>query len=113
MDAPEFLSERVHKIETLIAMVDDELWRVEESVHKRVLSALAYFVDPYDIIPCCFGPDSAKPHREAAARAAVRCVELPLPSLAIDLDHPSDLDAFMQKDGGGRRTRRTDRLRRG
>ncbi len=51
MDAPEFLAERIGKLETLIAMVDDELWQVQDDVRRRVLSALAYFVDPYDIIP--------------------------------------------------------------
>jgi uncharacterized membrane protein YkvA (DUF1232 family) len=51
LEAPEFLSERIRKLETLISMVDDELWKVQESVRRRVLSALAYFIDPYDIIP--------------------------------------------------------------
>ena len=61
--------------------------------------------DPHDVIPSCFGPDSAKAHREAAERAAVRCSELSLPSLAIDLDRPSDLTAFVQSGRGGHRTR--------
>jgi uncharacterized membrane protein YkvA (DUF1232 family) len=51
VEVPEFLAERIGKLETLISMVDDELWKVQEDVRRRVLSALAYFVNPYDIIP--------------------------------------------------------------
>lgn len=61
---------------------------------------------PADLIPCCFGRDSAKRHREAAAVAGAAYHELTLPSLAIDLDAPEDLEAFLATRGGGRRTRR-------
>jgi 2-phospho-L-lactate guanylyltransferase len=61
---------------------------------------------PADLIPCCFGRDSAKRHREAAAAAGAAYHELTLPSLAIDLDAPEDLEAFLATRGGGRRTRR-------
>ncbi len=61
---------------------------------------------PADLIPCCFGRDSAKRHREAAAAVRAAYHELELPSLAIDLDAPEDLDAFLATRGGGRRTRR-------
>jgi len=60
---------------------------------------------PPDLIPCRFGPDSAKRHREAAEAIGVRFSELPLPSLAIDLDRPEDLEAFLAQPGGGPRTR--------
>lgn len=60
---------------------------------------------PAGLIPCCFGPDSAKRHREAAEAAGVPFHELALPSLAIDLDQPEDLDAFLATEGGGARTR--------
>jgi len=61
---------------------------------------------PADLIPCRFGRDSAKRHREAAAAAGAAYHELELPSLAIDLDAPEDLEAFLATCGGGRRTRR-------
>ena len=61
---------------------------------------------PAGLIPCCFGPDSAKRHGEAAADAGVPIHELALPSLAIDLDQPEDLDDFLATEGGGARTRR-------
>ncbi len=60
---------------------------------------------PAGVIPCCFGRDSAKRHREAAAEAGVAYHELPLASLAIDLDQPEDLEAFLATRGGGTRTR--------
>jgi 2-phospho-L-lactate guanylyltransferase len=60
---------------------------------------------PAACIPCCFGRDSAKRHREAAHAARVPFHELELASLAIDLDQPEDLEAFLRTEGGGRRTR--------
>lgn len=60
---------------------------------------------PASAIPCCFGADSAKRHREAAGDAGVAFHEVPLGSLAIDLDQPEDLEAFLGTPGGGRRTR--------
>ena len=60
---------------------------------------------PAGVVPCCFGKDSAARHREAAAEAAVKYHESPLLSLAIDLDQPEDLEAFLATKGGGRRTR--------
>mgnify|MGYP005838149967 CR=1 FL=1 len=61
---------------------------------------------PADLIPCRFGRDSAKHHREAAAAVGAAYHELELSSLAIDLDAPEDLEAFLTTRGGGRRTRR-------
>lgn len=60
---------------------------------------------PSIAIPCCFGRDSAKRHREAAQAAEIPFFEIELDSLAIDLDHPEDLQAFLKTKSGGRRTR--------
>ena len=60
---------------------------------------------PAGVIPCLFGRDSARRHREAAAEAGVPFLEVALASLAIDLDQPEDLEAFLATDGGGTRTR--------
>jgi 2-phospho-L-lactate guanylyltransferase len=61
---------------------------------------------PHDALPSCFGPDSADRHREAAARRGLPLAERVLPSLAVDLDRPEDVSAFLSADGGGgRRTR--------
>jgi 2-phospho-L-lactate guanylyltransferase len=60
---------------------------------------------PANAIPCCFGRDSAKRHREAAKAADIAFNEVELASLAIDLDQPEDLEAFLKTRTGGRRTR--------
>ncbi len=60
---------------------------------------------PHDAIPSCFGRDSAKRHREAAAVRGVRYRELPLPSLSLDLDLPEDVEQFLQTKTGGTATR--------
>lgn len=60
---------------------------------------------PRDAIPACFGPDSAKRHREAAQRAGVRFQELALPSLAIDVDVAEDAEAVLACASLGHRTR--------
>jgi len=63
---------------------------------------------PHDAIPVCFGPGSAARHRAAAAAAGVPLRELALPSLAVDLDEPGDVRAFLAAagTGGGVHTRR-------
>ena len=60
---------------------------------------------PHDALPARFGAESAARHREAAREAGVPLRELALPSLAIDLDEPDDVRAFLATDAGGARTR--------
>jgi 2-phospho-L-lactate guanylyltransferase len=60
---------------------------------------------PPDVIPACFGRDSAKRHREAAAAAGTPLVELSLPSLAIDVDRAEDARAILAQPTLGARTR--------
>jgi 2-phospho-L-lactate guanylyltransferase len=60
---------------------------------------------PHDVIPSCFGRDSGKRHREAAAERGVAYREVPLPSLALDLDLPEDIEQFLQTAQGGEATR--------
>ena len=60
---------------------------------------------PHDAIPLRFGPDSAKRHREAAAERGVPFREIALPSLAVDLDTPLDIERFLRTDSGGAHTR--------
>jgi 2-phospho-L-lactate guanylyltransferase (CobY/MobA/RfbA family) len=59
---------------------------------------------PHDVIPAAFGPSSAARHRELAKRAGVPYRELVLPSLAIDIDLPDDLNRFAREPGAGVRT---------
>lgn len=48
---PEFIAERLKKLEILVQMVDDDEWNLPEQELDRVLSAMAYFADPEDLIP--------------------------------------------------------------
>ncbi|MBA6253414.1 MULTISPECIES: YkvA family protein [unclassified Colwellia] len=48
---PEFVSERIKKLETLVAMIEDSEWKIPAEERSDVLSALAYFSDPEDLVP--------------------------------------------------------------
>ena len=51
LELPDFIMERLDKLDALIAMLKDEGWALPEEDRARVLSALVYFADPKDIIP--------------------------------------------------------------
>jgi 2-phospho-L-lactate guanylyltransferase len=50
---------------------------------------------PPDHVPLKFGDDSFLPHLAAARRAGIEPTILPLPGIALDIDHPRDLAAFL------------------
>ncbi len=50
-EPPEFVVERIAKLELLIEMLRDREWRLEGRDRQHILDALAYFVDPDDLIP--------------------------------------------------------------
>ena len=50
-DPPEFVKERMGKLACFIDMLRDEGWALEGADRERIVDALAYFVDPEDIIP--------------------------------------------------------------
>jgi len=50
-EPPDFVVERIQKLEHLIEMLSDREWRLEGRDRARILEALAYFVDPDDLIP--------------------------------------------------------------
>jgi len=50
-DLPDFVTERLDQLETLIAMVTDEEWPLDDDERNPVLSGLAYLCDPEDLIP--------------------------------------------------------------
>ena len=50
-EPPDFVVERIRKLEQLIEMLRDRDWRLEGDDRARILDALAYFVDPDDLIP--------------------------------------------------------------
>jgi uncharacterized membrane protein YkvA (DUF1232 family) len=49
--APTFIIERLEKLRLLIDMLSDLEWRLPHQEANRVLSALAYFTEPEDLIP--------------------------------------------------------------
>lgn len=48
---PEFIRDRLERIRTLTDMVRDAEWNLPDADKSRVLSALAYFCEPDDLIP--------------------------------------------------------------
>jgi len=48
---PDFVVERIRTLEHLIEMLRDSDWRLEGADRARILDAIAYFVDPDDLIP--------------------------------------------------------------
>jgi uncharacterized membrane protein YkvA (DUF1232 family) len=50
-DLPEFISDRLQKLDVVINMVGDEEWQLSDEDRNRVLGALVYFCDPEDLIP--------------------------------------------------------------
>jgi hypothetical protein len=48
---PDFISERLQRLDDMIAMVRDEGWHLDDEDRQHVLSALVYFADPSDVIP--------------------------------------------------------------
>lgn len=59
-------------------------------------------VSPPGAIPWCFGADSARRHREAAAERGIRCTSVDLPGFARDVDTMDDVAWLCATPGGGR-----------
>ena len=51
IDVPAFVSDRIKKLGTLVAMIEDSEWKIPDEARADVLSALAYFSDPEDLVP--------------------------------------------------------------
>jgi len=60
---------------------------------------------PADLFPLRFGNDSFLPHLAAAKATGLPCVVLELPSLALDIDRPEDLQELAAA-GGERRSQK-------
>jgi len=50
-DVPEFVSLRLKKLDSLVKMIEDAEWEIPSEERADVLSALAYFSDPQDLVP--------------------------------------------------------------
>ena len=51
IDLPQFISERLLKLQILINMIRDAEWNLSDEESNSIRSALYYFVDPDDVIP--------------------------------------------------------------
>ncbi len=49
--ATAFIRTRVNRMETMIAMVQDDGWGLEQEDRQRIIQALGYFSEPEDLIP--------------------------------------------------------------
>ncbi len=93
---------RAADIETLLGAVPERGVALAPSCDGGTSALLRR---PRDIIAASFGPDSAELHRNLALRADVPLEEIPLDSLAIDIDEPEDLERFVRSSSAGKRTR--------
>lgn len=50
-DLPDFIAERLLQLKTLLEMLKDTDWKLSDEDRDRVISAMAYFADPIDLIP--------------------------------------------------------------
>lgn len=50
-ETSDFIRDCMSRLETMIGMVVDSAWGLEEEDRKRVIDALAYFSEPEDLIP--------------------------------------------------------------
>lgn len=57
---------------------------------------------PPDVIAFHFGRDSCRAHLAAAREQAIEPVKLRIPSLALDVDSPQDLESLLATGHGGR-----------
>ena len=61
----------------------------------------AILLRPADAVPLRFGDDSFEPHLQAARNAGLEPSILILPGIALDLDQPQDLRAFLATRAAG------------
>jgi uncharacterized membrane protein YkvA (DUF1232 family) len=50
-EAPAYVKKRLEDIDTLISMLEDREWPLEQKHRRRILAAVSYFADPKDMIP--------------------------------------------------------------
>jgi 2-phospho-L-lactate/phosphoenolpyruvate guanylyltransferase len=60
------------------------------------LGSNAVLCSPPDAVPLRFGDDSYVPHLKAARACGIDPLVVPLPGIAMDIDHPADLAAFVR-----------------
>ncbi len=73
----------------------------------------ALYLTPPDLIEPAFGPGSLRRHIALAEKERYRCSILSLPRIALDVDTPADVDAFLAASGefGGKSAELLRKLR--
>lgn len=71
----------------------------------------AMVLRPVASLPFTFGPDSCRRHADAARAGGRSVAVVDSPGLALDLDHPADLAAYLRRGGSSRTLGLLHRLR--
>ncbi|NKB35494.1 MAG: DUF1232 domain-containing protein [Pseudomonadales bacterium] len=50
-DLPDFIADRLLQLKVLLEMIRDDEWAIDPEDRSRIVSAMAYFADPIDLIP--------------------------------------------------------------
>ena len=50
-ELPDFIADRLQKLQILLNMVNDQEWQLTDEEKARILGALVYLCDPNDVIP--------------------------------------------------------------
>lgn len=50
-DVPDFVKTRLHSLENLIKALQDEEWQIPDDEKTEILTSLAYFSEPHDLVP--------------------------------------------------------------
>lgn len=50
-ELPQFIADRIEKLQILLNMITDEEWQLNSEERCSILGALYYFVEPEDVIP--------------------------------------------------------------
>jgi uncharacterized membrane protein YkvA (DUF1232 family) len=91
---PDFIRERLVRLDDMIAMVRDEGWSMEADDRQRVMSVLVYFADPKDVIP---------DHVEVLGFLDdAIMIELSVRELQHELDAYDDFCDFREREAGKR-----------
>lgn len=82
------------ELEQIIRQAPDEGSVLSPAADGRGTNAA--FRRPADLFPLRFGNDSFKPHLAAAQATGKPCIVLQLPSLAVDVDNPEDIQQLLK-----------------
>jgi 2-phospho-L-lactate guanylyltransferase len=85
------------EIEQIFAHAPDEGSVLAPAADRRGTNAA--FRRPANLFPLRFGNDSFKPHLAAAQATGKPCIVLQLPSIAVDVDNPEDVQRLLTYPG--------------